>query len=322
MRKIVLLFIVFFRTIVVFGQDGPDSSFNYDQELEKSVKAPVSPEAEAFKIFGDVPVNTYTGQMNYSVPLDVYNGYEMSLPVSLSYNPGIKVSQLATGAGLGWNLNVGGRITRIVNGLPDNGVPQSIFDSTARNKLLKYYAIGNNFETIDDAWDNYYFLRDIRDNKVDVFPDYYQLNVMGITETIVFDVVGDMQPKVISNPRMKVSAVTPSNGRGDISSWTVTAENGCMYFFAKTEKTYREADDRVDNSPAQNYNNSWVLTKVVSPNQLDSFDFIYQAQSYSSEISTVAEYQTASTTLKQFQTNYGVDNLSSYIPDIRITQQF
>jgi len=305
------------------GDGGGTNGFDYTKELAKSVKAPVSPEAEAFMVFGDVPVNTYTGQLNYSVPLDAYQGYEMSLPINLSYNPGIKVNQLATGAGLGWNLQVGGRITRVVNGLPDNGVPESIFDSSLRDKLLAYHQSGNNFQTINEAWDNYFFLRNIRDNRLDAFPDYYQLNVMGINETIVFDVAGDMMPKVISNPRIKVSADAPSSGKFNILSWTITGEDGTRYFFNKAEKTYKEANDINDTSPAQNYNSSWVLTKIISPNGLDTFDLQYITQPYSSEISTLAEYQTASTTLKDnFQTNYGVDNLSSYIPDIRIQQQF
>ena len=89
--------------------------------LDKLVKVPNSPEAAAFAKYGDFDVNMYNGVPNIIVPLHEIQGREFNLPISLTYDAsGIKVDQMATWAGLGWNLNAGGRITRLTMGLPDD----------------------------------------------------------------------------------------------------------------------------------------------------------------------------------------------------------
>ena len=99
------------------AQDEDANGFDYTTELQRFAKIPNSPEAAAFQKYGNTPVNLYTGGTNVAVPIYTYPGREMDLPISLTYDAsGIKVSQMATTVGLGWNLNVGGRISRNTNG--------------------------------------------------------------------------------------------------------------------------------------------------------------------------------------------------------------
>jgi len=101
-------------------------NFNFDNELSQRASVPNAPEAGAFAQYGDVGVNMYTGTANVEVPIYVHKGRELDLPINLTYDgTGIKVNQLPTNVGLGWNLNVGGRISRMVNGLPDDYLPSS-----------------------------------------------------------------------------------------------------------------------------------------------------------------------------------------------------
>ncbi|MDR3046536.1 MAG: RHS repeat protein, partial [Bacteroidales bacterium] len=79
-----------------------------------------SPQAEAFQIFGQIPVSLYTGTPDISIPLYTLTEGDISVPITLAYHPaGRKVNSLPSWVGLGWNLNVGGVITRIVRGSRD-----------------------------------------------------------------------------------------------------------------------------------------------------------------------------------------------------------
>lgn len=79
-----------------------------------------SPETAGFMKSGNVPVSTYTGTANISVPLFNIQDGPISLPISLSYNTsGIRVQEEATWVGLGFNLNTGGQITRAIRGADD-----------------------------------------------------------------------------------------------------------------------------------------------------------------------------------------------------------
>ena len=90
----------------VKAQDGPVTILN--------------PEVAAFTKYGNFPVSTYTGTANVSVPLFTIQEGDIDLPITLNYNTsGIKVQEEATWTGLGWSLNTGGQITRVVRGLDD-----------------------------------------------------------------------------------------------------------------------------------------------------------------------------------------------------------
>ena len=82
---------------------------------------PPAPEAAALGKYVEVPVSPYTGVPQINVPLTEVQEGELSVPVSLSYHAsGNKVEEVATYVGMGWSLNAGGLITRVVRGLPDD----------------------------------------------------------------------------------------------------------------------------------------------------------------------------------------------------------
>src|SRR5215469_7911534 len=66
----------------------------------------------------DFDVYTYAGVPQITVPLYTLNSKVLTIPISLIYNctAGIKVQDVANFAGLGWKLNAGGNISRVVRG--------------------------------------------------------------------------------------------------------------------------------------------------------------------------------------------------------------
>ena len=79
-----------------------------------------TPEAAAFKKYGEVPVNGYTGTADISVPLYTIKCRDIEIPIVLRYDAsGIKVEQEASWVGLGWNLTVGGCVNYVCAGGTD-----------------------------------------------------------------------------------------------------------------------------------------------------------------------------------------------------------
>src|SRR5690554_1065147 len=102
MKKCLVLFLLFM------------SICGFSQQIAFPKIVPPSPTAYEFGKYGQVPVGMFTGTPSVSVPLYTYNTRNLSVPISLSYSSnGIKVDQLSTNVGLGWNFNAGGVITRI-----------------------------------------------------------------------------------------------------------------------------------------------------------------------------------------------------------------
>jgi hypothetical protein len=62
----------------------------------------------------------YTGSARLNIPLFEMNSGSVKLPISLGYTTkSIPVDQLPSWVGIGWNLSIGGQISRTVNGAPD-----------------------------------------------------------------------------------------------------------------------------------------------------------------------------------------------------------
>src|SRR5258708_7501564 len=106
--KVALYLLFCFLTAVVQGQTDPPKI------------VPPSPNAEAFSKYGDIPVSTYTGIPDITIPLYEINVRDIHVPISLSYHAsGIKVGEEASRIGLGWVINCGGLINRKIINLYD-----------------------------------------------------------------------------------------------------------------------------------------------------------------------------------------------------------
>src|ERR1700733_6466416 len=87
---------------------------------------PPTPNAAALMKFSDVPVSTYTGTADVTVPIYTIKLRGLDVPISISYHTGgIKLKEEASWVGLGWALNAGGMVSRTVMDLDDfnPGVP-------------------------------------------------------------------------------------------------------------------------------------------------------------------------------------------------------
>ena len=280
--KLFLLFGLFLNLNYGFSQ-----TFNYRSEILNQIKFPKSPEANAFEKYGNNPVNLYTGQPNIDIPLHTLMGREFSVPISLTYDAsGIKVDQIATSAGLGWNLNVGGRISRLANGRPDD-----VSYTTGAYENLQDFDILNNMDfSSNNSFVEYQELvKSLKNGCKDLLIDIYSLNAMGINDYIVID-IETKQAHTLINPNIKVvGGISPTE-------WIVTDTDGTKYYFGQnnTKETSETAgiDDgggvASPSSPCPSPNivstTSWLLTKIISKNGLDIFTFEYNFYSWANSL--------------------------------------
>nr|WP_314499923.1 hypothetical protein [uncultured Chryseobacterium sp.] len=143
---------------------------------------PQSPNATPFAYAGKYPVNMYKGVPIVDIPL--FNFHDLN--ASLSYNiKSVKPSTIPTWVGLGWNLEIGGSVTRIVN----SGVDEVYVSGTTPNNRYSYL---DNYSALDNPnWDSMPALQNFYNSNLQLImqslpnavpdPDEFIINIGGLT---------------------------------------------------------------------------------------------------------------------------------------------
>ena len=264
----------------------------------QGVPIPPSPNASALLEYANVPVNYYNGLPSIDVPLYDLPGRQLSVPVSLSYHAsGIKVQDVASSYGLGWNLNAGGAITRVVRGLPDHWINRFGSNVTADPALVG----------ADDIFQAHWRMTiDLLDGQ----PDVFYFNFMGRTGSFVLDYNGD--PVLIPYQNLEIK---PAIGPKGIGRWEIIDENGTKFTFGDTpasvEKTSKNTMDEFEiynNNNEIEFESTWYLSKARSAFN-DEVAFTYSAGSN-------LEYQYYSEIVETTDVNVN----QCYVPEKRNTR--
>ena len=239
-----------------------------------------SPTAQEMARYGDIPVTLYAGKTNLSVPLYSCMGTNLSHAISLNYNySGFRPAQEASWVGLGWNLSVGGVITRTIKDKVDE-------DSNL--------SAGHQYEDIVDsilsmATNNQQFLDDAVQGSLsqtyDTEPDVYNFNFPGGSGKFI--IVNDTF-HIFPNKRYKIQG-SPASG------FTITTDDGIDYLFNVIEYTSLRGAAGA-NYTIPDYNSSFHLSKITHPTG-EIMEFIYANQG------TVVQYGTRTQTLKKSTTS-------------------
>lgn len=275
MMKKIILVCTLFLSCLAYGQlDLP--------ELSAFVEVPNSPEAAAFTKYGNVPVSYYTGKPEVSVPIYTISGREISVPISLSYDAsGIKVQSISSSVGAGWNLNVGGMVTREVHGMADSAAgtydvnlgsvrSMNSYLNSLRHPTHGYYL---NFEAYEHTLARINSFRNLKNlhslGAADLLPDIYRFRAPGLSGAVVID-PSSKEAVSIDDPDLRV---TYAASRKRITTWTIINATGTTYYFARAEETTTSNSNTNEGTGV--YNSAWYLTRMVSANAKDTFEFSY-----------------------------------------------
>ena len=233
-----------------------------------------------------VDVDHFSGSANVSVPLYNVSYGKIPIPIMLTYNGGgIKVKQVEGNAGLGWNVFVGGEITRQVRGLPDD-IQYDLSGTTFLGWL--YSGVGANVSSFNFLNDNNQATTGDEDSDIypltysfpinlDTEPDIFYVYAPGLNCKLIFD--GNGVVRTIPYMDFKVSYQTFNTyGVGQIKGFQITNSQGITYHFDTQEritksagnygpatniKFFKKEYDRYKNGI--NYTGSWKLSKVSDP---------------------------------------------------------
>lgn len=269
-----------------------------------------SPNAASLGLYGEMPVSHFTGVPAISIPLYTVRGKSISLDLSLSYHAGGLRPDLHPGwAGNGWSLNAGGVITRKVNAAIDE------FHKPYSGKHGYFYNYSNlnagNWSSTTrlsapvPAYSNVDGIPQPQLVDSDTEPDEFSFNFLNysgkfyLDQTGVWQVQCDKALKVIFNtsdwvepfvkniPGLNIS----SNINKTFGKFTILDEKGNKYIFGSTDanNTAIEFSDvmipnLVDGRGGSITATSWYLTKIISADENEFIDLVYERGPITSQI--------------------------------------
>jgi RHS repeat-associated protein len=239
-----------------------------------------SAEASMNTRFKDVSIDFSSGSMQLPIPIYTLNEGLLNVPITLNYNgAGVRNQEVASWCGLGWNLNAGGMITRVVKGLPDEGVRRN-----NTNFLGMYnHGLGGTYSPTQ-----------INDREADIF----YVNLFGTTYKMYYSY---NYGKFISVPYNDIKVIPtfqylPGNSSiGKFTRFEVITPDGTHFYFGSgaTEETFEAEAGQIQSSGNQpgttSFNNQWrenaqtsvwYLVKIVSAYGQEIF-FDYDPMRYS-----------------------------------------
>ena len=228
------------------------------------VDIPSSPTVSALLKNKDVNVNLYTGRPNFEIPIYGIGKEHLNSSVSLIYSSGgIQVPEISSWVGLGWSLNVGGVISRTVQGLPDD-----------KGGYLSLPEIPQNPES------NKPFLLDCVEGHYDSQPDLFSYN-LGNGISGAFFIKKDLT--IVLIPKNDVRIFPSFELDGTISGFEIFDPLGNSYIFSTPEESIVTTGNGTDTN-TESYFSSWHLSMIRDPNEIEIITFSYANETFNNNI--------------------------------------
>lgn len=257
--NLMILFLLFIQ-VDIFGQ--------YDGSIPQVTT--VTPNAAALFKMTQRPIGTYTGTTPITLPLYEIRAGALTVPVTLNYaNGGIRVEEIASWVGLGWNLTAGGRITRVVKGVPD--------DDANNGGMLHSSLKPSGFP--GTPW--IVNVNSILRGELDMEPDVYYFDCNGLSGKFFFDESGN--PHIVSQQAIKIERQMIGFV---IKGWILTDDRGIKYYFGmdksqsvnyvdQSHLTYSSLGGYTTPNPSPSYISTWHLAEIKDINEENTIKLTY-----------------------------------------------
>lgn len=282
MKKETLLFFLYMLIGTIYGQD---ASLDYQISSRQ-----LSPQAYEFARYGSVPIKHFVGEVDLSIPLYIYQDTDFNIPITLQYNGnGFMPNKNEGIIGLNWSLNIGGAVTRQVNGVPDESGDSGIQGVlTASKKNIYKYPISFNDKiansTINEIINaptlagllSHKNIAVSQINSGDVCPDNF--NFYMPDHTGKFNVAWNGNIQIAGEKPYQVILSDNFTSETDAKNITIVTSNGYRYIFGGSLDATEVSVFFPDGKNVQNQKTittAWFLTKIIAPNGR-KVEFIYK----------------------------------------------
>lgn len=279
MRFRLTLILCFFFTKIVFSQQ-------FDRQPRVSIP---SPNVMSFAVFDGFPAVPNTGIPDINVPVYDFKYREINIPISLRYNTNlVKPDIQPSWVGLGWNLDVGGQITRVVNDKPDDleYIDEYVYGITHENKVGYWY---NHEFFKNNGWDNevkvkaaaddwrnypsYIALLGYPASVKDYEADDFVFSFLGINGKFYLD--ADRKWRVRCDQKIKVEINESDISTKGFLKITLTDTKGTKYIFGGNENATEYANSLFFTYKQRLQAKSWQLSKIILNNN-EEINFSYK----------------------------------------------
>jgi len=243
-----------------------------------------SPSASEIIKYGNYPVSLSSGLPQIGIPLLTANSGKLALDVSLSYHSsGTKIKEKASVVGLGWSLNAGGAVTRVVHGLADekrgfnwaNQATMKTFTDELDTAVPDIYN-GDLIPPISpplwvSPWEPWctacnWAIQGYEDWQ----PDEFSFSAGNISGSFIFD--QNMKPLLIDGTE-PYEIIFNSN----FSEIIITDKSGNKYYFGGSEEYLEGTGINATGIADFSYISGWQLKKIESFDTKDVIEFFYES---------------------------------------------
>jgi hypothetical protein len=216
-----------------------------------------TPNMASIDRYGNIPVSLFTGVPNVNIPLYNISVGNHQFPISISYHAsGIKVDDISSDVGLGFNLNATYSISRTIRGKQDEMGYSGNNDAA---KIVKTNSAQSSVSTIDT-------FRASANNIWDTEPDEFNFNI------------GDASGKFIIAPD-KIIVMPDQDIKVEYTPgyfFILTDAKGIKYHF--NDASGSSSIGCGDSPETLEYNSSWYISKILYPDTNDSLVFNYTTE--------------------------------------------
>lgn len=282
MRQYIFMFFIIWVTYTVSAQ------------IPQDPKNLQSPNIATLGLFGEIPVSPFTGTPSIGILLDNIQDGDIEFQLSMDYHSaGIRPDQHPGWTGLGWGLQAGGAIYRVVNNMPDDyNNPKYHLGANSG-----YYFNHNVLNT--SIWNERTYLRKVAQSDkmlLDTEPDEFNFSFLGysgkfyLSHDGIWQVQCDKPLKVQFNgifldiPFDKRGTRAAANGYFPcFSGFTIYGEDGTSYIFGGKTSAIDYSMGFFSQYLDEWTASAWYLTKIVTPKKNEAI-FEYERGNFTNQM--------------------------------------